>query len=126
MHTHTRRDIHAETARMDFHQLVRILNENVGAAVVQTMAGVKDRTAPYRWAKHDGGEPAREIIARLQLGFRVWRTLESTEGPDVALSWLMGANPMLGEELPLLYIQQSRAKEVLGAAEAFVNDTYAA
>ncbi len=126
MHTPTRRDIHAETARMDFHDLVRELNEHVGATVVQTMAGVKDRTAPYRWAKPDGPMPKHEIINRLQLGYRVWRTLETAEGPDVALTWLVGANPMLDEQLPLLYIQQGRTQEVLGAAEAFVNDTYAA
>ncbi|WJH26604.1 hypothetical protein [Pseudarthrobacter defluvii] len=121
-----RDDIYLETTKMDIHALVRELNENVGAAVVQAMGGVKNRTSPYNWAKPDGQDPRPEVEARLRLGYRVWRTLERAEGKHVALSWLMGPNPRLDEELPVLYIQQLHSREVLGAAEAFVDDTYAA
>lgn len=126
MESMKRRDIYADTTRMNFHDLVRELNENVGATVVQTMVGCKDRTRPYRWAQPDGPTPAEDVVARLRLGYRVWKTLEQSEGRNVALAWLMGANPMLDEDLPVLFIQQNRAREVLGAAEAFVDDTYAA
>lgn len=122
----SRNDIFTDTTRMDFHALVKELNENVGATVVQTMAGVKDRTSPYKWAKPDGPTPVAEVEARVRLGYRVWRTLSQYEGPNVALAWLMGANPRLDEELPVLYIQRQLGREVLGAAEAFVSDTYAA
>lgn len=111
---------------MNIHDLVRELNENVGATVVQTMAGVKDRTAPYKWAKADGPAPRREYEDRLRLGYRVWRTLADAEGANVALAWLLGSNPRLDEELPVMYIQQQKRREVLGAAQAFVDDTYAA
>lgn len=111
---------------MNIHDLVRELNQSVGATVVQTMAGVKDRTSPFKWAKPDGPEPRPEVDARLRLGYRVWRTLEMAEGKQVALAWLMGANPRLHEELPVLYIQQQNTRAVIGAAEAFVNDSYAA
>lgn len=126
MEATTRDEIYLGTTRMNIHDLVRELIENVGAAVVQSMAGVKDRTSPYKWAKPDGTEPRPEVEARLRLGYRVWKTLERAEGKNVALAWLMGANPRLEENLPVLYIQQQRSREVLGAAEAFVNDTYAA
>lgn len=126
METTVRDDIYLDTTRMDIHALVRELNENVGATVVQAMAGVKNRTSPYAWAKPDGPEPRPEVESRLRLGYRVWRTLERAEGKHVALTWLMGANPRLDEELPVLYIQQLLSREVLGAAEAFVDDTYAA
>lgn len=125
MEPNTRHDIFADTTRMDIHELVRILNENVGATVVQTMAAAKDRTMPSRWAK-GGTTPQRDTQARLRLGYRVWKTVESTEGPDVALAWLMGANPRLDEELPVLFISELKTREVLGAAEAFVNDVHAA
>ena len=111
---------------MNIHDLVRELNESVGATVVQTMAGVKDRTSPFKWAKPDGPEPRPEVDARLRLGYRVWRTLEMAQGKHVALAWLMGANPRLDEELPVLFIQQQHTRAVIGAAEAFVNDSYAA
>lgn len=120
-----RNGIHFEATRMNIHDLVRELNESVGATVVQTMAGVKDRTSPFKWAKPDGPEPRPEVDARLRLGYRVWRTLEMAEGKQVALAWLMGANPHLDEELPVLYVQQERTRDVIGAAEAFVNDRYA-
>lgn len=122
----TGHDIYLETTRMNIHDLVRVLNENVGASVVQAMAGVKDRTSPYKWAKFDKAGPRPEVESRLRLGYRVWRTIEQGEGKHIALAWLMGANPRLGEDLPLLYIAGQRASEVIGAAEAFVNDTYAA
>lgn len=111
---------------MNIHDLVRELNANVGATVVQTMAGVKDRTSPHKWAQPDGPEPRPEVEARLRLGYRVWKTLESAEGRSVALAWLLGSNPRLDEDLPVMYIQQQRTREVLGAADAFVNDVHAA
>ena len=121
-----RNQIHQDASRMNIHDLVRELNQNVGATVVQTMAGVKDRTSPYSWAKPDGPDPRPVKEARLRLGYRVWKTLEMAEGKHVALAWLMGANPRLDEELPVLCIQQQKVREVIGAAEAFVDDTYAA
>lgn len=126
MEAATRNEIHLAATRMNIHDLVRELIENVGAVIVQTMAGVRDRTSPYKWAKPDGPDPRPEIESRLRLGYRVWKTLEMAEGRHVALAWLMGANPRLEENLPVLYIQQGRTRDVIGAAEAFVNDTYAA
>lgn len=126
MESTTRNEVFRGTTRMNIHDLVRDLNANVGTTVVQTMAGSKDRTSPHKWAKPDGPEPRPDVEARLRLGYRVWKTLEMTEGRNVALAWLMGANPRLDENLPVLYIQQQRTREVLGAAEAFVNDVHAA
>jgi hypothetical protein len=126
MESTTRNEVFRDTTRMNIHDLVRELNAHVGAAVVLTMAGSKDRTSPHRWAKPDGPEPRPEVEARLRLGYRVWKTLETAEGRNVALAWLMGANPRLDENLPVLYIQQQRTREVLGAAEAFVDDVHAA
>ncbi|MGO1192449.1 MAG: hypothetical protein ACTMHH_01135 [Nesterenkonia sp.] len=122
MEAATRNGIFRDTTRMNIHDLVREMNANVGAAVVQTMAGIKDRTSPHKWARPDGPEPRPEVEARPRLGYRVWKTIETAEGKNVALAWLMGANPGLDENLPALYIQQQRTREVLGAAEAFVND----
>ncbi len=126
METTIRDAVYAEATRLDIHELVRILNGNVGPTIVQTIAGVQDRTMPSRWAKPEGPEPRAEAQKRLRLGYRVWRTIERSEGRNVALAWLVGANPRLGEEVPLAYVCDLRTKEVMGAAEAFVNDVYAA
>lgn len=126
MEATTGHDIHLGTTRMNIHDLVRELNENLGTTVVQTMAGAKNRTSPFRWAKSDGPEPRPEVESRLRLGHRVWKTLELAEGKLIALAWLTGSNLRLEEELPALHIQQLRFREVLGAAEVFGNDTFAA
>lgn len=126
MEATTRNLIHVDSTRMNIHDIVRQLNEKLGATIVQTMAGVKNRTSPSQWAKPDGPEPRPEVEARLRLGYRVWKTLEQTDGPSLALAWLMGANPRLNEELPILFIQKNLARDVIGAAEAFVDDSFAA
>ncbi|WP_336855437.1 hypothetical protein [Sinomonas albida] len=53
------------------------------------------RTPPYKWAKPDGPVPGPDVDTRLQLGNRVWKTLASAEGPNGALTRLMGSNPRL-------------------------------
>ena len=118
-------DVHSQATRMDIHALVRELNAHVGTAVVQSMTAVKDRTLPTKWAKDDGPVPRAEAQARLRLGYRAWRTVEQVEGPSVALAWLLGSNPHLGEVTPVTYVRDLRAAEVLDAAVAFVEDTYA-
>ncbi|MGW8565347.1 hypothetical protein [Isoptericola sp. NPDC055881] len=117
---------HAAATQADIHDLVRVLNENVGPTIVQTIAGVKDRTLPSKWAKADGPTPRQDAQRRLRLGYQAWWTVSSAQGPSVAIAWLVGANPMLDENLPLQYIVDERAAEVLGAAVAFVDDMHAA
>ena len=69
MEAATRNGIFRDTTRMNIHDLVREMNANVGAAVVQTMAGIKDRTSPHKWARPDGPEPRPEVEARPRLGY---------------------------------------------------------
>lgn len=121
----TRIDVHGEAMRLDIHDLVRKLLDNVGPAVVQGMTGIKDRTMPSRWAKPGGPTPQTITQQRLRLGYQVWRTVEAVEGRDVALAFLLGANPRLGDDLPLNGVHDLRHAEVLGAAGAFVDDVYA-
>ena len=113
---------HAAATHEDIHDLVRVLNANLGPTIVQTIAGVKDRTLPSKWAKSDGPTPRLDAQRRLRLGYQAWWTVESRQGPNVALAWMVGANPLLDENLPLQYVVDERAPEVLGAAVAFVQD----
>lgn len=114
--------VQAAVGPQDIHEVARDLLEGTGAAVVQAMTAVKDRGAPAQWAKPDGPTPRIETEQRLRLAHRVWRTLTESEGPSVALAWLVGSNPRLGEATPVTYIRELKTADVLGAAEAFVND----
>ncbi|PYF95900.1 hypothetical protein SAMN05216184_1264 [Georgenia satyanarayanai] len=117
---------HADATRLDIHDLVRILNEDVGTTVVQAMTGTKDRGQPARWARPDGPEPRLKTVNQLRLGYRVWHLLEQEEGPDVALAWLVGANPRLGETTPVSAVRDLKSAEVIGAALAFIDGSPAA
>ncbi|USQ81926.1 hypothetical protein NF556_09885 [Ornithinimicrobium faecis] len=117
---------HADATRMDVHDLVRILNESVGTTVVQAMTGTKDRGQPARWARPDGPEPRLKTVNQLRLGYRVWHLLSQEEGPDVALAWLVGSNPRLGEATPVTAVRDLKSAEVVGAALAFIDGSPAA
>jgi hypothetical protein len=108
----------------EIHQVARELIAGVGTAVVQAMTGVTDRAAPAAWAEPDGPEPDAEVEQRLRLGHQVWGTVRAGDGPNVALAWLVGSNPRLGEATPVTAIRELRATDALGAAQAFVDDTF--
>ncbi|UNX55230.1 hypothetical protein MF406_02820 [Georgenia sp. TF02-10] len=117
---------HADATRLDIHDLVRILNENVGTTVVQAMTGAKDRGQPAAWARADGPEPRLKTVNQLRLGYRVWHLMAQAEGRNVALAWLVGANPRLGETTPVSAVRDLKSAEVIGAALAFIDGSPAA
>lgn len=114
---------HAEAIRLDLPDLVQVLIDNLGPSVVASLSGAGSRSLPKKWV--EGTKPSRDKVDRLLLGYRVWKTLNDAEGKNIAGSWMLGANPRLGEVTPVTYIRELRAVEVLGAAEAFVNDVAA-
>lgn len=120
MSTRITADVFADSIRLDIHDLTRELNENVGAVVVAAMTGAGNRSLPYKWAENV--DPRREAEDRLRLGYRVWRILYDNEGRNIALAWLVGANPRLEEQTPVTCIRELRTKDVVGAAQAFVDD----
>lgn len=114
-------DAHADATHLDVHDLVRILVENAGATVVQAMTSTKDKGQVHRWARPNGPQPRLETEQQLRLGYRVWRMIEQSDGRHVALAWLVGANPRLDEDTPVTAVREGRAREVVGAAQAFVD-----
>lgn len=115
---------HAETTRLEIHELVGRMNMHLGASVVATLAGVNDSKLPYRWAKIDGPTPNNGALSRLTAAHRVWIMVADAESDHVARNWFVGANPYLGEQAPVLALREGREVEVLKAAEAFVEGTW--
>ncbi|HLS73628.1 hypothetical protein MF406_09705 [Georgenia sp. TF02-10] len=77
-------------------------------------------------ARPDGPEPRLKTVNQLRLGYRVWHLMAQAEGPDVALTWLVGANPRLGETTPVSAVRDLKSAEVIGAALAFIDGSPAA
>jgi hypothetical protein len=114
--------VHAATARMDIHEVVRQLNVHLGPTLVAALAGTPDRKLPIRWAKADGPTPGSAYQRRLQVAHRLWTLIANAESDHVARSWFIAANPMLEEDTPLTAIREDRSKAVVAAAAAFVED----
>lgn len=106
-------------------ELARQLKSALGPTLVATLAGNQDRRAPLQWASIDGLAPTPEEQERLRLAHRAWRTVSVVEGEDTARLWFIGANPWLGDTSPIEAVSQMRAKEVMVAAIAMVEDTFA-
>lgn len=118
-------DIHTKTTKLNVHELVRQLNEHLGGTLVATLAGVRDRRLPYKWAKPDGPEPNQNAETRLRAAHRVWTYVSATENDHVARAWFIGANPLLDEQPPVVALNKGHIREVLAAAQAFTEDAYA-
>jgi hypothetical protein len=116
-------DSHAETTRLDIHEVARRLNSHLGATLVAILAGVKDPKLPHKWAKVDGTVPRAESYRRLLAAHRVWSDISNAESDSTARSWFIGANPRLGEVSPILALREGRDEDVLAAAKAFVEGT---
>ena len=103
--------------------LLVIGNQHLGPTLVAVLANASDRKVPHRWAKADGPEPRDESQRRLLQAHRVWKLISAAEDQSVARAWFVGANPRLDEEAPVMALREGRLREVMSAAEAFVEGT---
>ena len=96
------------------------LVENVGAHVVAAMSD--QARGELGVVISDDGEIglSPEEVARIELGWEVWAAIARAEGRDVALAWLVSANPRLSGLVPVTLIRQLRRDEVIGAVLAHV------
>ena len=114
---------HRDTTRMPPAELVSNLNKCLGATLVAALSGSRNSKAPYRWAS---GQvvPSAAADARLRAAHRVWMMLEAHEGEHVARTWFVGANPLLGEQQPVMALREGREVDVLAAATAFIDGVW--
>lgn len=121
MATLTPAGLHRSTNLNDPREVVRQLNDALGATLVAALAGVKSRQQPNDWASQTGRTPRPEAWNRLQFAHQVWTALQDEEGRDVARRWFIGGNPLLGESTPIMAIREDRHAEVRRAAKAFID-----
>lgn len=114
---------YVESTQTNIHDIVSILLQDLGAPLVQSIAGSKDSTAPHRWAHPEGTGPGSIEEQRLRLGYRVLLSLEPLCDPAAASTWLRSINPELNGETPVAFIQQLHTREVVAMAEAFAAHT---
>lgn len=118
-------EAHTATTKMSLRAIVERLNRHLGATLVATLAGINDRKLPYRWAREGGSTPGTEAARRLTAAHRIWLQLADAESDDVARAWFVGENPFLDEQPPVLVLREGKTREVLRAAQAFTDGTWA-
>lgn len=101
-------------------QVVRALAENLGRRLTGAIAGL-DGNAPIEAWTSTGG-PTIEQEARLRAAHQVFEMIAEREGPHVARAWMIGMNPQLDDENPILCIARDRHHDVITAARAYLND----
>jgi len=78
-------------------------------------ASLTDRLGPTFTAALTSGT-AGPADPRLAFALRIFRMIEAKEGGDVARAWMIGGNPMLGEDTPITAIRERRFSEVEATA----------
>ncbi len=111
-----------QTARVEFREMVQILNAGLGATLVAAITGNKDLKVSHRWARMDGPMPRNDAVQRIVHAYQVWDLVASREGDHVARLWFMGMNPRLDDDTPIDALREGRPKEAMAAARAFVED----
>lgn len=101
-------------------QVVQALTENLGRRLTGTIAGLNGNAPVETWTSVSS--PTIEQEARLRAAHQVFEMIAKREGPHVARAWMIGMNPHLDDENPILCIARDRHHDVIVAARAYLND----
>lgn len=97
----------------------------LGPTLVSTLAGSKDHRAAISWVEVDAIRPDANQVRRLECAEDVWLKVSGAEGDDVARQWFVGANPFLRNDTVIMAIREGRSGEVVAAAQAVIDDSFA-
>ncbi len=102
---------------------VEALEEDFGSgAKLASLLGVS-RSRVTRWRQGEGVDWAN--AERLDLLELAWSALVRLYDPEVALSWLEGLNPHLGDRRPIDLVRAGRTEEILRAIRAERAESFA-
>ncbi|MGW4506903.1 XRE family transcriptional regulator [Streptomyces sp. NPDC004436] len=107
-----------DTAELKIAAIAGFLQEQFSQRVVARIAGIEDPKQVGRWSRGQN-EPRFDSEFRLRTAFQVFRYIEECENRHVARAWMMGMNPQLEDESPLLAIAGEKFKEVMAAARSY-------
>lgn len=79
------------------------------------MTTLTSRLGPTLTAALTGGQSSTEDD-RPAFALRIFKMIEDVEGADLARAWMIGGNPMLGDETPITAIRERRFQLVEAAA----------
>lgn len=113
------RNAHARSVELGINDVTATLQSQLGQALLSVIVGRDTRTVA-RWVSGDV-QPPQASEQRLRDTLQIMTLLTTTDAVSVARAWFMGMNPQLNDETPAEALADGRAREVLGAARAFIN-----
>lgn len=104
------RDAHEHAMSMSIAQVVKELEDLLGATMVAEIGGVAETRAVARWRA--GREPQRPHVLRFALQIAVM--IANRADREVARAWFHGFNPGLDDASPLALLRERALPEIQG------------
>lgn len=101
---------HQEAMSLPVELVVRKLVDLLGATTVAVIGNVRETRAVQQWAR--GRAPQREHVLRFAL--QIASMIATASSRDMAKAWFHGANPLVGDEVPMLVLRDQPLNEIQG------------
>lgn len=105
-----------------FSDMVAVLNDNLGPALTQLIAG-KDRQTVTRWIAAKQLPKTLEVERRIRAAYQIFMFLahdaQAPQSPHTVRAWFMGMNGQLDDMSPAEAIADNRTREAMAAARAY-------
>ncbi|MFI2370298.1 XRE family transcriptional regulator [Streptomyces sp. NPDC018833] len=111
---------HAATVRMSIADIARFLQDNLGQRLTARITNISDPRQVGKWASGET-KPRQDAEDRLRAALQVFQLIQDAESLYTARAWLIGMNPQLEDEAPLVVIADGRYRDVMVAARAYVD-----
>lgn len=114
-------DAHDKAVRTSTPEIARYFQDLVGQRLTAYMAGVSDPKAIGKWASGQRA-PRGDSERRLRDAYQIAMLLSAYDSDSTVRAWLVGMNPLLGDQAPatVLAEREEGAALALAAAKAFL------
>jgi hypothetical protein len=103
--------------------ITQFLIKCLGPTLVAALSGARDVELPEAWARGDAPQPSIDSLRRMEAALQAWKLIaRRPEDQHIARAWFIGANPVLGDRMPVVMLRAGECDWVLAAARNFVND----
>lgn len=113
-------EAHNEAMSVPMTEVIHQLSDLLGATTVAAVGGVKETRAVQQWLTGER-DPQRPHVLRFALQLALM--ISSFASREHARAWFQGANPLLGDRVPLMLLRDEPLERIqvpmMAAARAF-------
>ena len=112
-------DAHDKAVTASLTQIAGELEQAIGKQLTMIGAAIKDPKAIGRYAS-GAQNPRRDVERRLRDLYLVVQIVLAQEAVETVRAWLIGSEPLLGDQSPIELLHDGETLSVARAAESFV------